>query len=136
MSHIMLFGLTTLGVALAGLAAGAGACEMPHADHVATPRLQVAATAAATEATAIRTFQFRPKAIEIPAGTTVTWINEDNIDHTVTSGTPEAPGSDFDSGAFGKGRSFSATFDRPGEYAYFCAKHKSMRGTVRVLPAE
>ena len=31
MSHIMLFGLTTLGLALAGLAAGAGACEMPHA---------------------------------------------------------------------------------------------------------
>ena len=59
MSHIMLFGLTTLGLALAGLAAGAGACEMPHADHAATPGLQVAT--AATEAAAIRTFQFRPK---------------------------------------------------------------------------
>jgi plastocyanin len=135
MSHIMLFGLTTLGLALAGLAAGAGACEMPHADHAATP-VHVAAATAATETAAIKTFQFRPKAIEIPTGTTVTWINEDNIDHTVTSGTPEAPDPDFDSGAFGKGQSFSATFDRPGEYAYFCAKHKSMRGTVKVLPAE
>ena len=54
----------------------------------------------------------------------------------MTSGTPEAPDPDFDSRALGKGQSFSATFDRPGEYAYFCAKHKSMRGTVKVLPAE
>ena len=45
------------------------------------------------------------------------------------------PGTDFDSGAFGRGQSFSATFDRPGEYAYFCAKHKSMRGTVNVRSA-
>lgn len=92
--------------------------------------------AAATAAATIKTFQFQPKSIEIRAGTTVTWTNQDNVAHTVTSGTPDAPDADFDSGGLGKGLSFTATFDRPGEYAYFCAKHKSMRGVVKVLPAE
>lgn len=99
-----------------------------------TPTLQIAVSAPAPADATIKTFQFQPKLIEIPAGATVTWTNEDNIDHTVTSGTPDSPGADFDSGAFGRGQSFTATFDRPGDYAYFCAKHNSMRAAVRVLP--
>jgi len=135
MNHITLFGLATLGLAMIAVAVGALACERDGNHSSAMPAMQVAAADAAAAAT-IRTFQFQPKTIAVQAGTTVTWTNEDNIDHTVTGGTPDAPRMDFDSGGFGKGRSFSATFDRPGDYAYFCAKHKSMRGTVRVLPAE
>jgi plastocyanin len=116
MNHIPLFGIATLGLALAGFAAGAFASESLAAD--------------------IKTFQFQPKAIEVHAGATVTWTNQDNIDHTVTSGTPESPDGAFASASFGKGKSFTATFERPGEYAYFCSKHKSMHGTVKVLPAE
>jgi plastocyanin len=48
----------------------------------------------------------------------------------------EAPDGTFASAPFGKGKSFAATFDTPGEYAYFCSKHKSMHGTVKVLPVE
>ena len=84
----------------------------------------------------IKTFQFQPKVIEVHAGAAVTWTNQDNIDHTITSGTPDAPDGAFASDPFGKGKSFTATFDRPGEYAYFCSKHKSMYGMVKVLPAE
>lgn len=116
MHHTMVFALATLALALAGFAAGALAANPMTAD--------------------IKTFQFQPKVIEVPAGTTVTWTNQDNIDHTITSGTPAAPDGAFASAPFGKGKTFTATFDKPGEYAYFCSKHKSMHGTVKVLPAE
>jgi plastocyanin len=135
MNHITLFGLATFALAVAGVAAEAIACDVEADQSAALSAMQVAA-ASATKAATIKVFQFQPTAIEVRAGMTVTWTNEDNIDHTVTSGTPETPVGNFDSGGFGRGRSFSAIFHTPGEYAYFCARHKSMRGTVKVLPAE
>jgi plastocyanin len=133
MNHITLFGLATLGLAVVAAAANAIACDF-ELETSAGISTQVAA--APSEAASIKTFQFQPNALEVRAGTTVTWTNEDGVDHTVTSGTPEAPVGNFDSGGFGKGQSFSAVFQTPGEYTYFCAKHKSMRGMVKVLPAE
>ncbi len=116
MNHITVFGAATLALVLAGVAAHAMAAETLAAD--------------------IKTFQFQPKAIEVHAGAAVTWTNQDNIDHTITSGTPAAPDGAFASEPFGKGKSFATSFDKPGEYAYFCSKHKSMHGTVKVRPAE
>lgn len=135
MNHVTLFGLATLGLVAVAIAADAIACDV-EAENTATMSTMQVAAAGTTEAATIKTFQFQPKAIEIRAGATVTWTNDDNIDHTVTSGTPDAPVGNFDSGGFGKGQSFSAVFHTPGEYAYFCAKHESMRGMVKVLPAE
>jgi plastocyanin len=115
MNHTTFFGIATLALAVGGSAADALAGNPVAAD--------------------IKTFQFQPKVIEVQAGSAVTWTNQDNIDHTITSGTPEAPDGAFASKPFGKGKSFTATFDRPGEYVYFCSKHKSMHGTIKVLPA-
>jgi len=115
MNHVTLFGIAALAQALAGFAAGAVAGDTVAAD--------------------IKTFQFQPKVIEVHAGATVTWTNQDNIEHTITSGTPDAPDGAFASDPFGKGKSFTTTFDKPGEYSYFCSKHKSMHATVKVLPA-
>ncbi len=131
MNHITLFGIATLGLALAGFAAVANGD-----DDSAMPSPPLAAASSEMLAANIRTFQFQPNVIELHAGATVTWTNQDSIEHTITSGTPEAPDGAFASQPFGKGKSFSATFDKPGEYAYFCSRHKSMHGTVKVLPAE
>ena len=60
----------------------------------------------------------------------------DGIEHSVTSGTPSSAGQEFDTGFFTKGESRSITFSKPGEYAFFCARHKSMHGRVTVLPSE
>lgn len=90
--------------------------------------------AAHTMAAEIKVFQFQPKAIEVPVGTTITWTNQDSIGHSVTSGTPEMPDGKFDTGFFSKGESASVTFDQPGEYTFFCARHKNMHGTVKVVP--
>lgn len=118
----------------------ARACEMEHEETrqsrtdpaAMQPLLQT--VAARNVAAEIKVFQFQPKAIEVPAGTTVTWTNWDSIGHSITSGTPEAPDGSFDTGFFSKGESASVTFDKPGDYSFFCARHKNMRGTVKVVP--
>jgi plastocyanin len=81
---------------------------------------------------AIRVFQFQPGALQVRAGTRVTWTNQDEITHTVTSGVPGSPDGRFDLSLDGKGTSGSATFPAPGAYPYFCARHPSMRGEVVV----
>ncbi len=70
---------------------------------------------------------FSPNPVEVKVGEAVTWINDDSGRHTVTS-----KDGVFDSGMMGKGQSFSFTFDKAGEYAYFCSPHPSMVGTVVV----
>jgi plastocyanin len=89
-----------------------------------------AAPDAAVEA---RVFQFRPGALEVERGTKVTWTNQDDIAHTVTAGTPEAPAAGgFDLKLDDKGARASAEFRAPGAYPYFCRRHQAMRGEIRV----
>ncbi len=81
----------------------------------------------------IESFAYSPAELTVPVGTTVVWTNEDDVAHTVTAGTPDAPEPDlFDSGSLGSGESFSFTFDEPGSFAYFCTLHPNMRATITV----
>ena len=80
----------------------------------------------------IRVFQFRPGQVEVKAGASVTWTNQDDITHTVTSGTPEGRDGRFDRSLSGKGAATTVLFKEPGVYPYFCDKHPSMRGEIRV----
>ena len=70
---------------------------------------------------------FDPETINISKGTTVKWINKDDVDHTVT-------GSDglFDSKTVAGGDTFQHTFDSTGIYDYVCTIHSGMSGTVNV----
>jgi plastocyanin len=70
---------------------------------------------------------YNPNPVESKIGETVTWINEDSAIHTVTS-----INRIFDSGVLVRGQSFSYTFDKEGEYPYFCDVHPNMVGTVSV----
>jgi plastocyanin len=116
------------------------ACEMGHEETAqsrgdpTTMQMTLQTVAARNVAADIKVFQFQPKAIEVPVGTTITWTNWDSIGHSITSGTPEMPDGKFDTGFFKKGESASVTFDQPGEYTFYCARHKNMRGTVKVVP--
>jgi plastocyanin len=78
---------------------------------------------------------YNPNPIEIKLGDTVTWINNDSSPHTVTSSS-SSNDSSFDSGVLRRGEAFSFTFDKEGEYPYFCTLHPNMVGTVVVLPSE
>ena len=80
----------------------------------------------------VKLFQFQPSPIEVKAGTRVTWTNEDRIEHTVTSGTPGTPDGNFDVKLPGKGATATVELKKAGVYPYFCSRHQSMRGEVRV----
>ncbi|MGI9147371.1 MAG: cupredoxin domain-containing protein [Chloroflexota bacterium] len=79
-------------------------------------------------------FAFQPTPLQLAVGTTVTWTNHDSIVHSVTHGTPDAPGGSFDSGLFDENQTFSFTFTDAGDYTYFCMRHNFMRGTISVTP--
>ena len=77
---------------------------------------------------------YSPEPIEINAGQSVTWYNDDAISHTVTSGSADdsSSGADFDSNSIPPKQSFSLIFDGPGDYDYYCIYHPSMVGTIHV----
>jgi plastocyanin len=79
-------------------------------------------------AVTIQGFAFNPPAIEIPAGGSVTWTNEDNAPHTATGLDRDA----LQSGTLPFGESYTQTFDTAGTYEYFCEFHPNMEGTVVV----
>lgn len=61
---------------------------------------------------------FKPKELTIKAGTKVTWVNDDVVDHSaVHTGASKAL---FSSGDFGAGKSFSHLFDKSGTYQVTC----------------
>jgi plastocyanin len=82
--------------------------------------------------------RFNPSNITVPAGAEVTWINEDESEHTVTSGNvanqvhERTYDGRFYSGILGTEDSFSHTFNEPGIYSYFCSPHPWMTGFVIV----
>ena len=75
---------------------------------------------------------FVPLLILVEDGATVTWTNNDSVDHTVTAGTPEDLSELFDSGPLAPGETFTFTFEEPGTYVYFCTIHPGMVGSVVV----
>lgn len=80
---------------------------------------------------------FNPNPITIGVGETVSWSNDDNVAHTVTSGTPSS-GADglWDSGLIMQGDSFDFTFNDEGTFSYFCIVHPWMTGEVIVGETE
>jgi|GEM_PF-931161 len=74
---------------------------------------------------------FDPATVEVVAGGTVEWTNDDDTDHTVTSTIPL-----FDSGPLGPAAMFTYTFDEAGTYDYICMLHPEMRGQVVVVESE
>jgi plastocyanin len=91
--------------------------------------LAVRAARAAEGAITIDNFTFAPATLTIPVGTKITWINNDDIPHVVISS--ERPPL-FRSSVMDTEESYTMTFDKPGHYAYFCALHPHMQGTVVV----
>ena len=89
-----------------------------------------AAPAAVGPTVKIDNFVFGPAALTITPGTTVTWINQDDIPHTIVAGDKS-----FKSKVLDTDERFSFTFTRPGEYDYFCSLHPHMTGKVIVKAA-
>ena len=116
---------------------------------VMLPALACAAKSVPTDRSssvvAIHSFAYEPHTITVAAGTDVTWTNQDDITHTVTSGTPgtqgtpgvtkdvpPTPNGTFDSELAGTGSTASVLFDHVGTFTYFCRIHAGMTGEVTV----
>lgn len=102
---------------------------------LALPFLLAHATAvfAAGPATTVQieNFTFTPAELSVKAGTTVTWINHDDIPHLVA-----ATDKGFRSPPLDTDDQFSFTFEKPGTFSYFCALHPRMTGTIVVTEAK
>lgn len=80
----------------------------------------------------VRVFQFRPGRADVGAGGSITWVNRDDIGHTVTSGEPGEGDGRFDAVLDGRSAAATVRFAEPGVYPYFCRRHPAMRGEIRV----
>ncbi len=71
--------------------------------------------------------QFSPATITVSVGTSVTWLNDDSVPHTVT-----ASDRSWSSGYLAPGATYERTFTRAGTYSYVCLYHPWMLGTLTV----
>ena len=119
------FAAMTIAVALAIAACSGSAASAPSAQPSAAQ--SAAAPAAGGSAVSIANFAFAPASMTVAVGTTVMWTNSDSAGHTVT-----ADDGSFKSDTLGTGATFSQTFKTAGTYAYHCAIHSSMTGTITI----
>ena len=111
-----------------GSAAQAGAATA--APPTARASLPVPATAPAVISgpqIVIGNFTFTPNALTVAVGTTITWINHDDLPHTVT-----AQDHSFTSSGLDTEDSFTHQFLVAGTYAYYCTIHTKMTATIIV----
>jgi plastocyanin len=80
---------------------------------------------------AIQNYTFSPEKLTVVAGTKVTWVNHDQVPHTVVEKDRK-----FHSSALDTNDSYSFTFNTPGVYQYFCTLHPTMTGTITVAPGK
>jgi plastocyanin len=76
---------------------------------------------------------FRPRRVTVRRGGTITWTNEDRVEHDVAKRS--GPGRNFNSGEPGglaPGSTYEKTFRTLGNIAYYCRVHPGMRGTITV----
>jgi plastocyanin len=79
---------------------------------------------------------FRPQALDVNVGDTVSWENRGNNDHNVLSVETGTWGVEVTE--FAPGDVYTHVFTEPGEYAYYCSihgsEHAGMVGTITVKP--
>jgi len=107
--------LVALGLGIAGLDTGTGRFTASAQQKPETTEVN------------IDNFRFGPGTLTVPAGTTVTWTNRDDIPHTVVSTEGV-----FKSRVLDTDEKFSFTFSKAGSYPYFCSIHPKMTGKVVV----
>jgi plastocyanin len=116
--------IVVLGLLTAGVFASIHS-QSPRSNYVAVSPSE--AHAATDTVVSIDNFSFMSATLTVPAGTKVTWINHDDVPHTIVSTEQK-----FKSKALDTDESFSFTFTEPGTYPYFCSLHPKMVAKVIV----
>jgi plastocyanin len=83
-------------------------------------------------AVTIADFAFGPADVTAPVGSALTWTNaQAGVPHTTTS-----LDGVWDSGVMSSNAAFTFTFNQPGDFAYQCDIHPSMKGVIHIVAAE
>jgi amicyanin len=132
-SHRVMVQILLLGplILLPACVKGTGGTDSGGEATANVPAGVVSAATAGSEAKqiSISNFKYIPDTLTVPAGTKVTWTNQDDMPHTVTSTVkPKA----LDSEALDTDDRFSYVFTAPGTYDYLCTIHPKMAGRVIV----
>ena len=80
----------------------------------------------------ISIYSFYPAKRTVKAGTTVTWVNNDEAEHTVVSAEGSYASQPLKTRNVKPGDHYSVTFVTPGTFAYYCSIHPSMKGVIEV----
>jgi plastocyanin len=122
--------LTVLSI-FAALALLLSSCSALGKSSPATKTIKATHTPPAPVSTiSINNGKFRPKNVTVKLGTTLTWVNNDDTEQSVTS---DAPGV-FDSGLLPTGGTFAWTFKEAGVFPYHSAGVAGSYGSVTVSP--
>jgi plastocyanin len=120
-------------VLLSAIAVAAAACGSGYSSPSPSPSPVPVTTGSTTPitiptgASTLGNRAFSPDALDVTAGTAVTWTNTDSVEHTSTS-----DGTGWNSGAIPPRGQFSRTFPDAGTFSYHCSIHPGMVGTVTV----
>ena len=123
--------LTALLTALAlGLAAcGGGTDEDTPTGEASNPGAkETAMDEQAGTKVSMREIDFKPAKVSVKVGETVTWVNDDAVEHDAVA----TEGADFKSELFGQGKTFEWKADKAGTVKYVCTVHPGMEGTITV----
>ena len=80
----------------------------------------------------ITLFTFAPKGVTVAAGDSLVVTNADDVEHTVTFGTPDRKDARLTGAVLGEGGSAAIVAATPGVYPFFCERHPFMTGTLTV----
>lgn len=83
----------------------------------------------------LKSTTFDKRKLEVKTGTTVRWLNQDQVDHSVWEGDPDGSSHLFQTPDLKNGEDFKYTFDKPGTYKVYCntAAHHLIGMTMEVV---
>ena len=132
--RLVVVAVALLGAAACGSSNSSNTTASPSTTTPSTPTPTTPSTGSTTTvsipvgAAGLTTTAFAPNPVNIKFGDSLNFVNNDSIAHTATANN----GSTFNSGTIAPGGSFKATFSTAGSFAYHCAFHPGMVGTVNV----
>jgi len=115
--RVLLLPLAAIAVMLVGCGSGDSAPE----ESTSSP---------STQAVTIQDYTYKPARITVTKGTTIDFTNKDSTAHTATS----TDSGIFESGSIQPGKTGSITLNKAGTFAFYCAFHPFMKGTITVEP--
>ncbi len=127
-SLIVLAMVSLIAIAMGGVMGGMmDGCGGMAGCHGSRGGAQTPAVVSGDTTITIKDFDYSPRDVTVPAGTTLTWANEDKAPHNAT-----ANDKSWETALLKEGESGSVRFDTPGEFGYYCTVHPYMKAKVTV----